>query len=131
MDIGEEFGNYRVIAVSEKIYTIKLFGIKHPKVFNYLLCECTKCGARRLCRRQFLYNARAHNGTMCAKCTVNAFMFESRTPVKVCPVCCDLGERRSAKTPCKGCGKLFEREVIYREECMINRSPIALAQGMI
>lgn len=127
---GEVFGNYRVIEVSEKTYTIKLFGIKHPKEFNCLLCECTVCGARRLCRRQFLYNARAHDTKHCNKCT-EMTDFELSIPTKLCPVCCDLGERRSTETPCRGCGKFFERDVIYREECMINRSPIALAQGMI
>ena len=131
MNIGEVFGNYSVLEVSEKTYTIKLFGIKHPKEFNYLLCECTVCGARRLCRRQFLYNARTHNNKSCINCMDHALDFEPHIPTKVCPVCCDLGERRSVTVPCKGCGKLFEREELYREECMINRSPILLAQGMI
>ena len=129
MSPGEVFGNYRVLEVSEKTYTIKLFGIKHPKEFNYLLCECTVCGARRLCRRQFLYTARAQDTKHCNKCTETTD-FVPRIPTKLCGVCYDLPHCRPRVGLCR-CGKQFEEEKLYYEECMINRSPIALAQGMI
>jgi len=127
--VGATFGNLRILEVSKRTYVAKLDG--YSRFFHYLICECIVCGTVSEHTRSDLSEARKLNRKHCRVCMERNLNFAPHTTSKMCPVCCDLGERRSHTIPCKGCGKLFEREVLYREECMINRSPIALAQGMI
>lgn len=126
--VGAVFGNLRILSVSERTYVLQWKG--YSKRVHYLTCECTECGAISDHTRADLSNAKTHNRKRCSSCATKNLDFTPHATTKLCPKCYGISDRRPLHGPCV-CSEHYAVDVIYYEECMINRSPVAIAQGMI
>lgn len=126
--VGAVFGNLRIVKISKRTYVSQWKS--YSRLVHYLTCECIECGSISDHTRCDLSNARTNNRRRCSSCAHKNLDFTPRAPMKLCSKCYGISDRRPLHGPC-ACGEHYAVDVIYYEECMINRSPILLAQGMI